>query len=128
MDLHAITKITLRSTNFERTRRFYGELFNWKFHQYTETYLGFEPPAGISGGFQKVMSFNPGDSVLLYITVNEFEPYLNLIRKLGGMSEGEVEPVFGLGAYVRFFDPDGNRLALWREENQAGLNADARDS
>ena len=121
MDLHTIVKITLRSTNFERTQRFYHQLFGWKFHQYSPTYLGFEPRSGIDGGFQRVDAFNPGDSVLLYILVNEFEPYLRRIPELQGTSKGEVEIVTGYGEYVRFYDPDGNRLALWRlfPENQA---------
>ncbi|MGI8837738.1 MAG: VOC family protein [Pyrinomonadaceae bacterium] len=53
MDVHTISKITLRSRDFARTERFYSELFGWKFHQYSPTYLGFEPPFGIGGGFQK---------------------------------------------------------------------------
>ena|SRR5712691_11918406 len=114
MDTHNIIKITLRSTDFERTQRFYHELFGWKFHQYSPTYLGFEPPSGIDGGFQRVKSFSPGDSFLLYILVDEFETYLRRIPELEGSSKGEVEVVSGQGEYVRFYDPDGNRLALWR--------------
>jgi predicted enzyme related to lactoylglutathione lyase len=52
MDIHSISKITLRSRDFARTERFYRELFGWRFHQYSPTYLGFEPPSGIGGGFQ----------------------------------------------------------------------------
>lgn len=114
MDMHAIIKITLRSTDFERTRRFYAELFGWKFRQHSPTYLGFEPPSGIDGGFQKVDAFSPGDSFLLYILVDEFESYLRRIPKLEGSSDEEVEIVRGGGQYVRFYDPDGNRLALWK--------------
>ena len=114
MDIHAIIKITLRSTDFERTHRFYTELFGWKFRQHSPTYLGFEPPSGIDGGFQKVDAFSPGDSFLLYILVDEFESYLRRIPKLEGSSDGEVEIVRGAGEYVRFYDPDGNRLALWK--------------
>src|SRR5215211_7383694 len=76
VSLHAIVKITLRSTDFERTRRFYCELFGWEFRQHSPTYLEFEPPSGIDGGFQRVDSFNRGDSYLLYILVDEFESYL----------------------------------------------------
>jgi uncharacterized protein len=114
MSLHAIVKITLRSTDFERTRRFYGELFGWKFRQHSPTYLGFEPPSGIDGGFQRVDSLNQGDSYLLYILVDEFESYLRRLPDLGGSSAAEVEIVPGYGEYVRLYDPDGNRLALWR--------------
>ena len=114
MDLHTIVKVTMRSTNFERTERFYHELFGWKFRQYSPTYLGFETPSGFDGGFQRVDAFSPGDSVLLYILVNEFESYLRRIPELQGTSPGVVEVVSGTGEYVRFYDPDGNRLALWR--------------
>jgi predicted enzyme related to lactoylglutathione lyase len=118
MDTHTIIKITLRSTDFERTRRFYNGLFGWKFRQHSPTYLGFEPPSGIDGGFQKVDSFSPGDSFLIYILVDEFESYLSRIPELQGSSTEEVEVVTGHGEYVRFYDPDGNRLALWKTTGQ----------
>jgi predicted enzyme related to lactoylglutathione lyase len=114
MSLHSISKITLRSTDFARTQRFYHELFGWNFHQYSPTYMGFEPPSGIDGGFQRRDSFTQGDSYLLYIKVDEFESYLRRIPELGGHSTGEVEVVSESSAYVRVYDPDGNRLALWR--------------
>ncbi len=97
MDTHSIVKITLRSTDFERTQRFYNGLFEWQFRQYSPTYLGFEPPSGIDGGFQKVESFNAGDSVLLYILVEEFESYLRRIPEFEGSSKGEVEVVQSTG-------------------------------
>jgi len=114
MDRHTIAKITLRSTNFDRTQRFYTELLGWKSQQYSPTCPGFEPPSGIDGGFQKVDSFTPGDSVLHYILVDEFESYLRRIPELEGSSKQEVEVVPGFGEYVRFYDPDGTRLALWQ--------------
>jgi len=114
MSFHSIVKVTLRSTNFERTQRFYTELFGWKFRQYSPTYLGFEAPSGIEGGFQRVDTLSQGDSYLLYILVEEFESYLGRLAELGGSSSGQVEVVPGYGEYVRFYDPDGNRLALWR--------------
>ena len=114
MYIHNILKITLRSSDFARTERFYSELFDWKFHQYSATYLGFEPPSGIGGGFQRRDSFTQGDSYLLYIVVDEFESYLRRIPELGGQTTGEVEVVSDSESYVRVYDPDGNRLALWR--------------
>jgi predicted enzyme related to lactoylglutathione lyase len=114
MDKHTIIKITLRSTDFERTQRFYTELFGWKFRQYSPTYLGFEQPSGIDGGFQRVDAFSPGDSFLLYILVDEFESYLRRIPELEGSTKALVEVVPGTCEYVRFYDPDGNRLALLR--------------
>jgi len=114
MSSHSILKVTLRSRDFVRTERFYSELFDWKFHQYSPTYLGFEPPSGIGGGFQRRDSFTQGDSYLLYIVVDEFESYLRRIAELGGHSDGNVEVVSPESEYVRVYDPDGNRLALWR--------------
>lgn len=114
MELHGISKITLRSSDFARTERFYRELFSWKFHQYSETYLGFEPPSGIDGGFQRCDDFSQGDSYLIYLEVDEFETYLQRIPVLGGHTEGEIEVVSDASSYVRIFDPDGNRLALWK--------------
>lgn len=115
MALHSIAKITLRSSDFARTERFYHELFGWKFHQYSATYLGFEAPAGIGGGFQRHDDFVQGDSYLIYVAVSEFESYLRRIPELGGSTAGEIEIVSETVSYVRVYDPDGNRLALLRE-------------
>ena len=120
MRLHSIAKITLRSSDFARTERFYRELFGWKFHQYSPTYMGFEPPSGIDGGFQRRDDFTQGDSYLIYILVEEFESYLLRIPDLGGSSTGEVEVVSETSEYVRVYDPDGNRLALWRNSPATG--------
>ena len=115
MDIHSIAKITLRSRDFARTERFYHKLFGWKFHQYSATYLGFEPPSGIGGGFQRRDSFIQGDSYLIYIPVDEFESYLQRIPELGGQCAAEIEIVSENEQYIRVYDPDGNRLALWRK-------------
>jgi predicted enzyme related to lactoylglutathione lyase len=115
MYLHSIGKITLRSSNFARTERFYSELFGWKFHQYSPAYLGFEPQSGIGGGFQKRDSFSQGDSYLIYILVDEFESYLQRIPELAGQCGEEIEIVSENVQYIRVNDPDGNRLALLRD-------------
>jgi predicted enzyme related to lactoylglutathione lyase len=115
MDLHSIGKVTLRSRDFTRTEQFYHELFGWKFRQYSATYLGFEPPSGIGGGFQKRDSFSQGDSYLIYILVDEFESYLRRIPELGGQCGEEIEVVSENVQYIRVYDPDGNRLALLRD-------------
>ena len=115
MDVNSIAKITLRSRDFARTERFYHELFGWEFHQYSDTYLGFEPPSGIGGGFQRRDDFNQGDSYLIYVVVDEFESYLERIPELGGQCGEEIEIVSAHSQYIRVYDPDGNRLALWRE-------------
>jgi predicted enzyme related to lactoylglutathione lyase len=115
MTTHSISKITLRSRDFARTERFYHELFGWKFHQHSATYLGFEPPSGVGGGFQQRDSFSQGDSYLIYILVDEFESYLERIPQLGGQCGPAVEIVGEHEQYIRVYDPDGNRLALWRQ-------------
>jgi len=115
MGIHSISRITLRSRDFARTERFYHELFGWNFVQYSPTYLGFEPPSGIGGGFQRRDSFDQGDSYLLYILVDEFESYRQRIPELGGQCAEKVEVVSESSQYIRVYDPDGNRLALWKD-------------
>ena len=83
MEANSIAKITLRSSNFARTERFYHELFGWEFTRYSSTYMGFEAASGIDGGFQQWDSFSQGNSYLIYVLVEEFEPYLRRIPELG---------------------------------------------
>jgi predicted enzyme related to lactoylglutathione lyase len=65
-------------------------------------------------------SFSQGDSYLLYIPVDEFESYLSRIPELGGQCAEEIEIVSEQCQYIRIYDPDGNRLALWKDTPVSG--------
>ncbi|NIR48488.1 hypothetical protein GWN42_03935 [candidate division KSB1 bacterium] len=88
MAKHGIATITLRSSNLERTERFYHELFGWDMYRMTKDYLGFDPPSGMGGGFLKGNGITAGDSFTSYVEVSEFEPYLEKARSLGGQCRG----------------------------------------
>lgn len=114
---HGVVTITLSSTDLDRTETFYRELFGWDLYRQTPTYLGFDPPDGMGGGFLKQSQVTPGDSCILYVKVASFEPYLKRVEKLGGASVGGVVEVPGYASYRVVTDPDGNRIGLWKPDD-----------
>ncbi|NIW38380.1 MAG: hypothetical protein GWN32_18530 [Gemmatimonadetes bacterium] len=118
--------MTLRSTDFDRTERFYRELFGWEIYRVSQSYLGFDPPAGIGGGFLKDTEVSAGNSFTLYVQVAEFEPYLTRACGLGGGSEGGIVEVPGYASYRIVTDPDGNRIGLWKWMSEATVEGAVR--
>ena len=121
MAQHGVVMITLRSTDLERTERFYHEIFGWDMYRMREDYLGFDPPSGIAGGFTMADDITPGNSSTLYVEVLDFEPYLDKVVELGGGLTDAKEQVNGYGTYMVVMDPDGNRIGLWKPKSELPL-------
>lgn len=112
---HAICHVEWEVTDFARTRRFYGGLFEWNFQPLGDDYLLFSAPDGIGGGFYKTQSVTPGQSPRVYVHVEAIEPYLTRAAELGGgvaMPKTEI-PQTGWFAFLA--DPDGNTVGLFQE-------------
>lgn len=114
MGKHGICHVEWSSTDFARTKRFYETLFDWKFQSWGDEYLLFSHPDGIGGGFNKVPAVNTSSTPVVYIQVDEIEPYVSRITELGGTADGHIHEVTGAGWLTLFQDPDGNRLGLWK--------------
>ncbi|WP_415898417.1 VOC family protein [Neptuniibacter sp. QD48_11] len=111
-----INYIELPANNLGGTKRFYSDLFNWKFTDYGPEYSAFEG-AGLAGGFYKAdlksNSSNGAALVVLYST--NLEASQALIESAGG----EIKvPIFSFpgGRRFHFLDPNGNELAVWSDQ------------
>jgi predicted enzyme related to lactoylglutathione lyase len=106
------------SSDAERARKFYGELFEWTTtaDPSMEGYAMVDTGAGegaIGGGIGP--SQGPGDTgVKIYVQVDDLDGYLARATALGGTT---LVPTMDLpGGYGRiavFADPDGNPVGLW---------------
>ncbi len=114
MEKHGICHVEWRSTDFERTKGFYGGLFEWSFQDWDGNYLLFQSPGGIGGGFEKVSAPNPGKSPVVYVLVEDVEPYVVRAAELGG---GVVMPktqIGDVGWMALLSDPDGNHVGVFQ--------------
>jgi len=114
MAKHAICHVEWDSTDFERTKRFYGGLFEWNFQPWGDEYLLFSVPGGIGGGFCKKPQVTPNPMPRIYVQVDAIEPYLQRASELGGgIAEPKTEiPQVGWWAFLT--DPDGNMVGLFQ--------------
>jgi predicted enzyme related to lactoylglutathione lyase len=120
MAKHGICHVEWRSTDFERTKRFYGGLFDWKFEDWGDgSYMLFMPPdSSVGGGFEKAATVADSASPVVYVQVDEIEPYLSRAVELDGsvaVSRSEI-PTVGWFAVLK--DPDGNRIGLFQSAHQ----------
>jgi uncharacterized protein len=107
------------STDAERVRKFYSELFEWTAEADPELagYAMVDTGAGddaIGGGIGPSQA--PGDTgVKIYVRVDDLDTYLANATRLGGSTV--VPPMDLPGGYGRiavFADPDGNPVGLWQ--------------
>lgn len=113
MQKGAICHLELPSGDFERSKKFYTELFGWKFESFDPQYLMFTSPDGIGGGFYKSSSPNPGGGAQFYVWVDEHDSYIQRVPGLGGKVLVEKQDVHGMGSFSSFADPDGNPVGIW---------------
>ncbi|MFQ5884687.1 MAG: VOC family protein [Thermoplasmata archaeon] len=118
MTKNSICHIEWSSTNLERTQDFLSNLFGWKFQPFGEDYLLFSPPSGVGGGIMKVDEVSPGESPLVYVDVDEIEPYLERAKELGGEVAVEKTPVPKVGWFAHVSDPDGNIVGIVQGEEE----------
>jgi len=115
MGNHDICHVEFDSTDLERTKGFLGGLFeDWKFQSWGESYMLFDTPDGPGGGINKVEKVEPGKNILVYVQVDEIEPYLAKTGGLGGGVHTPKTEIPNVGWFAILTDPDGNLLGLFQ--------------
>ncbi len=104
--------IEFNTTDIAATKRFYGEVFGWKFTDYGPEYTCFED-GRIAGGFSKGNVSPAGTLIVIY--VDDLTGAEKRVRDAGGKIVKEIFSFPG-GSRFHFSDPGGNVLAAWHEE------------
>jgi predicted enzyme related to lactoylglutathione lyase len=92
------------------TKRFYGDVFGWKFTDYGPDYTSFED-GRLSGGFRVDQA--PGRSPLIVIYATELDRMKERVAAAGVNVFNEHS--FPGGRRFHFTDPGGNEVAVWSE-------------
>lgn len=110
--------IEFPATDIEATKRFYGQVFGWKFTDYGPDYTSFED-GRLAGGFNK--GADPAGigqpktrGVLVVIYASALEDVYAKVKEAGGRILRETFDFPG-GRRFHFADPSGNELAVWSE-------------
>jgi predicted enzyme related to lactoylglutathione lyase len=107
-----IDYIEFPATDVARTKRFYMDVFGWKFTDYGPDYTSFED-GRMTGGFTKASTPHRG-ATLIVIFALDLAAMERRVREAGGAI---VKPVFDFpgGRRFHFTDPSGNELAVWSD-------------
>ena len=72
-----------------------------------------DAPAGaINGGFFQRQPDRPAQYPSIVIGVRDIQESMRRVNEAGGKVLGEPMDIPGVGAYVAFFDTEGNRLSM----------------
>jgi hypothetical protein len=106
-------------SDFERAKRFYGDLFGWKFEPLTEYDAEYwtisTSEKGLGGALVKREPGAPASpSVVIYVHVDDLDHAVDEACKLGAsVHRGRTLITKTAGSFVLVRDPDGNILGLW---------------
>jgi len=110
--------IEFPATDIAATKRFYGQVFGWKFQDYGPDYTSFHD-GRLAGGFNNGAKPSGaggektcGPLIVIYATSLE-ETYAKVTAAGGKI----VRETFGFpgGRRFHFSDPNGNELAVWSQ-------------
>jgi predicted enzyme related to lactoylglutathione lyase len=115
----------LNTSNPDAARKFYKDLFGWKFQDMKmpngDVYAMFTTDAAgkEGGGIQKHPMPGQPSAWLQYVGVASVKKAMAKAVKLGATSIVEYQPVPGHGALGVFADPTGAACAVWEPDLKA---------
>jgi len=119
MPEHAIVHADWQSTDLDRTKAFYGELFGWSFEPFGESYMLFSTPdGGPNGGFAKVDRVEPSESPTVYVEVTDVDRYIEAAQQAGGGVTVEKTEIPTMGWFAKLTDPDGNVVGVFQGKGE----------
>lgn len=107
-----IDYIEFPARNITETKRFYENVFSWKFEDYGPEYTSFSD-GRLAGGFSAGPHIQKGGALVVMYAAN-LEALEAKIKAAGGTI---VKPIFSFpgGRRFHFTDPHGNELAVWSD-------------
>lgn len=115
-----IDYIEFQATHPGATKKFFEQLFGWKFTDYGPDYISFED-GRIAGGFARGNKRSTIDSggVLVVFYHPRLEEVRQRVIDLGGKITKDIFSFPG-GRRFQFTEPSGNECAIWSEDPIAG--------
>ncbi len=107
-----IDYIEFPAVSIEATKRFYTEVFGWKFEDYGPAYSSFHD-GRLAGGFTTDAPA-PALSPLVVLYSSRLEEIEQKVKAAGGAIVKEIFSFPG-GRRFHFTDPSGNQLAVWSD-------------
>lgn len=110
----AIDYIEFTAPDLSAIKKFYGEVFDWKFQDWGEDYISFND-SGVDGGFRLGTSKPGTGAPLVILYAANLEETEARVRTAGAPITAEIFAFPG-GRRFHFSDPAGNELAVWSDK------------
>jgi predicted enzyme related to lactoylglutathione lyase len=109
--------VELNSQNVEKSKEFYGKLFEWKLEDIPmggETYTMIGVGSGTGGGIMKHPMAGAPTFWLSYVLVDDIQASTAKAKSLGAKIIRDVTEVSDMGWLSIIQDPEGAVLGLWK--------------
>jgi predicted enzyme related to lactoylglutathione lyase len=110
--------IELNTTDVDKSKDFYGKLFDWKLEDVPmgdgTTYTMIGVGEGTAGGILKNPMPGAPSMWLAYVNVDDVAASTAKAKALGATIVRDVTEVMGMGWFSIIMDPTGAGLALWK--------------
>lgn len=124
MSMNKVVHFELPAKKMDRAKKFYQDVFGWKFQDWQPSYLLATTvksdekgkPAetgGINGALMKYDTHNP--ATVITMEVDDIDEYLAKIEKAGGAMVSPKEKVGEMGYMARAIDSEENVIGLWED-------------
>ena len=129
---NAFVHVELNTTDVDRAKKFYGQLFDWKLEDVPMgsggppglqaskgVYTMIKPAKGTGGGILKQGVPGAPSSWLAYVEVEDVATATQKAKSLGAKVMLDVTEVPGAGWMSVIVDPTGAALGLWKPKPRA---------
>ncbi len=115
--MDGICHVEIPCTDFEKAKKFYGDVFGWETQIIPEMdYAVFKVKDGPGGGFSKQLKVSDS-GILFYIEVEDIEAALKKVDTAGGKTvKGKTEISPEMGYFAIFTDSENNVNGLWAKK------------
>jgi predicted enzyme related to lactoylglutathione lyase len=115
---NAFVHVELNTTDVDKAKAFYGELFEWTLEDMpmgpAGNYTMIKVGQGTAGGMLKHPVPGAPSAWLAYVQVDDIKAATEKARSLGAKIMQDVTEVMGMGWLSVLIDPTGAALGLWQ--------------
>jgi len=118
---NAFVHVELNTTDVDKSKTFYGKLFEWKLEDMSMgdmTYTMIKPGSGTGGGMMKHPVPGAPSAWLAYVQVDDIQAATKKAKSLGATIMKDVTEVMGAGWLSILLDPTGAAIGLWKPKAQ----------
>ncbi len=110
-----IAHIEIPSTDLDKSKEFYKNLFGWEFKPFGTGYYLFNNHKGIMVGLRQVEKIVVGDTTRFHVLVEDIDAILKKAAELGGKTERVKTVIPVMGWYALLSDNIGNVIGLYQK-------------